>query len=182
MNRMNSGVRPQNKYKALGDLQLMVGAVKSCCQHSVQDVREPSPATVPSPASSSHKTESALGPFPGTDTRCRRQNWSLPCCRFEWSWVGAGKTHPCTHAPHYSHILWLSPSIPTPCFMLSAEWVLLLGHISVPRIGLGRPADPLARGRWSGRGWLPMPGTGRTRRLCLPVCGVGGSPSLAPEG
>lgn len=41
-----------------GDSQPIVGVVKSCCQHSVRGVCEPSSATAPAQASSSDKTES----------------------------------------------------------------------------------------------------------------------------
>lgn len=44
----------------------MVGVVKSCCQHSLQDVYEPSPATVPSQASSPDKQRAHGAASPGT--------------------------------------------------------------------------------------------------------------------
>lgn len=89
-----------------------------------------------------------------------------------------------THTPAPTHS-GSAPTLPAPRFTFKAERVLLPRHVSVPRIGLGRPelaGNPQTRG--VGAGGAAGAGclcSGRTQRLCLPVCGVGGSPSLAPR-
>lgn len=74
----------------------MVGVVKSCCQHSFQDVHQPSPATVPSQGISPDKTASTRSRL----SRHGRWELSLPCCQFERRCVGAGGT-----PPHTTHLL-----------------------------------------------------------------------------
>lgn len=161
----------------------MVGVVKSCCQHSLQDVHEPSPATVPSQASSPDKTASTRSRL----SRHRRWEQSLPCCQFERRWVGAGETPPHTHTPAPTQP-GSAPAGPVLPFKLQPERVLLSGHTSVPWMGLGQPELPGdSRTRWVGTGGearagCPCQGPRRTQWLCLSVHSVGGSPSLAPEG
>lgn len=147
----------------------MVGVVKSCCQHSLQDMHKPSPATVPSQGSSPDETAS---------TRSRRWEQSFPCCQFEGLEL---EEQPCTghtcsaqpgSAPAGPGIGLGQPELPGTHGHAGWEQVERPGLAAVP--GLQQDTVPLFA--WARCGRLPQLGTRRLvlfKRLLFSPCVFG---------